>query len=374
MEEKKDIPISRSGRVLKKTVKMLEMETDTKMSIVTKPMIKSPVLDTFGTTKPAIKKIILNQSDQSTSEPIVRITNFPIMSEPKQDKTIDQKEPVKSMFVPIEQASTSLSMNTPPSTSKKNIFHAGTVFRSIQEQRRANQARRLQEQALQKSPVRTVQVYKHSVHDKRKKPSAYVLWCKENRTDIQTNYPTLSFIDLSKKMGEIWHKLPQNEKEKWFSMANSISKGAIGSPYNNLQTLDEDFKPKVISGKKTRPITFDMTRDLLGDFELNENNECVIDGETHKIDIKPIDIQAYLNVLGDSLINIGKYLERGIKYESEINYTQEDAISTLLDTLLITISSLIALTSTLPCMEGNKDKYRKLMDNVSILMPPSNLN
>lgn len=373
MDQKKDIPISRSGRVLKKTAKMLEMETDAKMSIIAKPIIKPQVLDTPTTSKSPVKKIILNQPGQSTSEPVVRITNFPSVNEPKQN-IIAQKEPLKSMFVPIEQAtSSSMAMDIPPSTSKANVFHAGTVFRSIQEQRRANQARRLQEQALQKTPVKTVQVYKHSGNDKRKKPSAYVLWCKENRNDIQSNYPTLSFVDLSKKMGEIWHKLPQNEKEKWFSMANSISKGGISSPYNILQSLDEDFKPKVISGKKTRPIQFDMSRELLGDFELKDN-ECVIDGETHKIDIKPIDIQAYLNVLGDSLINIGKYLERGVKYESEINYTIEDAISTLLDALLITISSLICLTATLPCMEVNKDKFRKLMDNVCILMPPSNLN
>ena len=36
-------------------------------------------------------------------------------------------------------------------------------------------------------------------------PSAYILFCKEKRKEIQTAYPTASFTEIGKLMGATWY-------------------------------------------------------------------------------------------------------------------------------------------------------------------------
>jgi hypothetical protein len=43
-------------------------------------------------------------------------------------------------------------------------------------------------------------------------PSAYILFCKEKRPEVQTANPTASFGEMGKLLGELWAKMSDAEK------------------------------------------------------------------------------------------------------------------------------------------------------------------
>lgn len=210
----------------------------------------------------------------------------------------------------------------------------------------------------------------------KKKPavSAYVLWCRESRKEMQSRYPDLNFIELSRKMGEFWHTLAQNEKDIWFKKAKLLTNSdvAIEELYTQ-EWISDDLKPKTVSSKQTLPIT----TETLEMFNENFGTDCnvgVINTEVHPLGVELIDVHAYLNILGDSLETIGSYLQRGVKYNSDIDYCKSTALSTLLDTALVAMGSLTCLTGSLPMFAANKAKLIETMENVSYFMPPTNLS
>src|SRR5699024_1752113 len=91
------------------------------------------------------------------------------------------------------------------------------------------------------------------------------------------------------------------------------------------------------------------------------DNEANIDGEMHQIGTDLIDAQAYLSILGDSLMTIGSYLQRGIKYNSDIEYSPTAALSTLLDTALVALGSLTCLTLSVSQISPDKDKMERTL-------------
>lgn len=284
------------------------------------------------------------------------------------------------------------------SSTPKQSIPSSNIARSIQEQRRINLSNKLRQQSSSPTPARTIRTSTPSVpfqsqfrttfdetDDKKpKKPSisAYVLWCKETRNDYQRTYPELNFIDLSRKMGEIWHSLPNNEKNSWFKKAAMMTKhGAsfanVGSDFDTLY-MEDEMKPKLISGALTKPITVDTVKTYGETFVADKNKmgvckEALYEGVVHKVGMELIDIQAHLNVLGDSLMSIGSFLQRGIKYNSEIDYDTPDALSTLLDTALVAMTSLSCLSLAVPQIALPRESLEKNLDAASYLMPPSEL-
>ncbi|KPM08526.1 HMG domain containing protein [Sarcoptes scabiei] len=218
---------------------------------------------------------------------------------------------------------------------------------------------------------------------KKKKPSvsAYVLWCKENRSHIQSNYPELDFANLSKKMGEIWHTLPQNEKATWFRKAQTITKqgsnislNGATQTFNSFVYDDKDLKPEIVLDSSTLPIASNLNSMFSENFSESDDKLIVFEGSEHRIGTNLIDVQAYLSILGDSLMTISSYIQRGIKYNSEIKYSLQAAASTLLDTALVSLSTMASLTLAIPKVNINKTNVEKAIENSTYLMPPSEIN
>ncbi|XP_018495178.1 HMG box-containing protein 4 [Galendromus occidentalis] len=57
---------------------------------------------------------------------------------------------------------------------------------------------------------------------KPKAPSAYVLYCTEARKKLLAENSSLTFSDLSRKMGQLWNSLPEKEKQLWKRKAKAI--------------------------------------------------------------------------------------------------------------------------------------------------------
>lgn len=212
----------------------------------------------------------------------------------------------------------------------------------------------------------------------KKKPavSAYVLWCRESRSEMASRYPDLNFIDLSRKMGEIWHTLAQIEKDIWFKKAKKLTNSSVDADELYSQDwISDDLKPKKVSSKQTLPITAENTVNTFDEtFSVGGEHVGVIDNQKHEMGTELIDVQAYLTILGDSLETIGSYLQRGVKYNSEIDYSKSTALSTLLDTALVAMGSLTCLTKAIPKIAPPQEKLSKTLDDVSYFMPPTDLS
>ena len=323
--------------------------------------------------------------------PVVRIIANPRLP-PQQ-----QQQPFKSTLSPITDKTTMnqefVHKSFASSTPKINTIIASRQIlpRSIQEQRRINQANRarlqMQQQQQLKDEFRQKQL--DLINNKQqsdiitsnnneeivkvpKRPaiSAYVLWCKENRSHIQSNYPELDFCNLSKKMGGIWHTLPKTEKDKWTRKAQLMTKYGTGFNMGAIYDYDdEDLKPEIVLGSLTLPITKTLDKTYGENFINTETSS--IEGEKHHIGTELIDAQAYLSILGDSLMTISSYIQRGIKYNSEIRYCPMAAISTLLDTALVSMSTLASVTLSLPNISVDRKMAKKTIENATYFMPPS---
>lgn len=451
--------MSRSGRVLKKSVKLLEMETETAKT--PKPTTQTPTVkaikispesliavrastdsliskssnikvninlpvqekvETSNQTEPRVPPIIISKlpstsqtptviqvvrnpsnslilkmktadNDTATVSTVKRVLESPVLNvTPKKVRAEPESKPAttfKGILSPVEQVDkdtkAKIQQSFATSTPKINTIISSKLIlaRSIQEQRRINQANRAARMALmeeQPTPITPTRSSQSNENDsgKRRKPtiSAYVLWCKENRSQIQSTYPELDFANLSRKMGEIWHTLPQNEKDTWFRKAHLIAKQGFmptssGTSSKQLYGVD-DLKPKIVSGNLTLPIKADTLETYEDNFSKDE--KCVMfENEMHTIGTELIDIQSYLSILGDSLMTIGSYIQRGIKYSSEMDYSLMAALSSFLDSLLVAMSALLCLTSSMPQLKLDKSEMSKVLENVSYLMPPSEL-
>ena len=83
------------------------------------------------------------------------------------------------------------------------------------------------------------------------------------------------------------------------------------------------------------------------------------------IELQPIDVAAYLKLLGESLTVIGERLK-----EHNGQITVSGSLSVLLDSLLCALGSLICLTQQVPAIEAqNSASLSKTLENISYIMP-----
>ena len=57
---------------------------------------------------------------------------------------------------------------------------------------------------------------------KKRKPTSYILFCKEERQKILCEFPGLSMGDISKKCGEAWKLLSEETRDEWKCKAATI--------------------------------------------------------------------------------------------------------------------------------------------------------
>ena len=329
-------------------------------------------------------------------EPIKKVASTKLIVDAPKTPVV---ETTKVNISPIQLDRNKIPQMFATSTPKANTaFSSGILAKSIQEQKRINQRARMlnanQQQMNQvtapdrrgsimqtsnssssRSSARTSTHHGDDDEKNKKKPavSAYVLWCRETRSEMQSRYPDLNFVDLSRKMGEIWHTLAQNEKAIWFKKAHILTNSDVA--IEDLYTQDwisDDLRPKTVSSKQTLPITADTVELFDENFQRGEY-EAVDGNELHKIDIELIDCQGYLNILGDSLETIGSYLQRGVKYNSKIEYSKSTALSTMLDTALVAMGTLTCLTKAIPKIAPKKELLVQTLEEVTYFMPPSDL-
>jgi hypothetical protein len=84
------------------------------------------------------------------------------------------------------------------------------------------------------------------VDDKKKKkigtkrsPSAYMLFCKDNREKVKTENSEMKFGDISKTLGQMWKELSDKKKKKYVNKASDL-KNEVKNEKNNDSENNDD--------------------------------------------------------------------------------------------------------------------------------------
>lgn len=218
--------------------------------------------------------------------------------------------------------------------------------------------------------------------------TAYMLWAKKIRQELLEQSPYMDFAAISKRLGELWATVPHLEKYNWRRRAKRLA----AKPHSLLASKDEPvwkmpppasrkkFINKIGNGKETKPASAKKTIQLgvpsvVGNVPISPPsnrtnkdlvNEPVIGTGMYKVvGTQPIDVAAHLKLLGESLTIIGERLK-----EHDGQIAVSGSLSVLLDSLLCALGPLICLTQQLPETNGAKpETLSQMLDNIAYLMP-----
>ncbi|KAL0106334.1 hypothetical protein PUN28_016213 [Cardiocondyla obscurior] len=218
--------------------------------------------------------------------------------------------------------------------------------------------------------------------------TAYMLWAKKIRQELLEQSPYMDFAAISKRLGELWATVPHLEKYNWRRRAKRLAAKPHSLPASKDESIwkmpppasRKKFINKIGNGKETKPASAKKTIQLgvpsvVGNVPVSPPsnrtnkdlvNEPVIGTGMYKVvGTQPIDVAAHLKLLGESLTIIGERLK-----EHDGQIAVSGSLSVLLDSLLCALGPLICLTQQLPETNGAKpETLSKMLDNIAYLMP-----
>lgn len=218
--------------------------------------------------------------------------------------------------------------------------------------------------------------------------TAYMLWARDVRRNVINNKNNnMDFANTSRKLGEMWANVPANEKSMWRRRAKRLAKktnkpddvqGNTKSTFINRSTTSRTKKiaqqtaAAAAAGAAGQPTklnspTQSPTNSIFSSTIKIGSNTVTQPGAFKVTGLEPIDVAAHLKLLGDSLSIIGERLK-----EHEGQITVSGSLSVLLDSLLCSVAPLMCLTTHIPGMENRKslsDNLHATMDNIAYIMP-----
>ncbi|XP_012271032.1 HMG box-containing protein 4 isoform X2 [Orussus abietinus] len=216
--------------------------------------------------------------------------------------------------------------------------------------------------------------------------TAYMLWAKEIRQELSEQCPYMDFAAISKRLGELWATVPNLEKYNWRRRAKRLAskpssglskdesiwkmpppasrKKFINKIGNGKETKSSSKKtiqlgmPSVVGSVPVSPPYSRSGKDLV--------NEPVIGTGMYKVvGTQPVDVAAHLKLLGESLTIIGERLK-----EHEGQIAVSGSLSVLLDSLLCALGPLMCLTQQVTGVEGARpETLSQMLDNIAYIMP-----
>ncbi|XP_034568036.1 HMG domain-containing protein 4a isoform X1 [Notolabrus celidotus] len=188
---------------------------------------------------------------------------------------------------------------------------------------------------------------------KKKNMTAYQVFCKEYRVNINAEQPGLVFGELSKKLAEVWKAMPEKDKLVWRQKAQYLQHKQNKAEATTVKHKSaSEGKTKVV-GTGTGMVSPSRTP---GTLSLSP---------ARVPDVDPIDAAAHLQLLGESLSLIGHRLQ-----ETEGMVAVSGSLSVLLDSILCALGPLVCLTAQIPKLNGcPRTVLSNTLDNIAYIMP-----
>ncbi|XP_029946408.1 HMG box-containing protein 4-like isoform X2 [Salarias fasciatus] len=188
---------------------------------------------------------------------------------------------------------------------------------------------------------------------KKKNTTAYQVFCKEYRVNINAEQPGLVFGELSKKLAEVWKAMPEKDKLVWRQKAQYLQ-------HKQNKAEATTVKHKSSSESKSKVITAGT-----GIVSPTRAPASVSLSPARVPDVDPIDAAAHLQLLGESLSLIGHRLQ-----ETEGMVAVSGSLSVLLDSILCALGPLTCLTAQIPQLNGcPRTVLSNTLDNIAYIMP-----
>ncbi|KAJ7992749.1 hypothetical protein DPEC_G00281900 [Dallia pectoralis] len=202
-------------------------------------------------------------------------------------------------------------------------------------------------------------------HDKEKdmpkkktNKTAYQVFCKEYRVNINAEQPGLVFGELSKRLAEVWKQLPEKDKLVWRQKAQYLQhkqNKAEATTVKRKSSTDAVKCKGSIKGVGLGAGLVSPSRASVG----------VSLSPARVPDVDPIDAAAHLQLLGESLSLIGHRLQ-----ETEGMVAVSGSLSVLLDSILCALGPLTCLTAQIPQLNGcPRNVLSNTLDNIAYIMP-----
>ncbi|XP_060757653.1 HMG domain-containing protein 4a isoform X2 [Neoarius graeffei] len=195
---------------------------------------------------------------------------------------------------------------------------------------------------------------KHDKDKKKKKSTtAYQVFCKEYRANINAEQPGLVFGELSKKLAEVWKHLPEKEKQVWKQKAQYLQHKQIKAEATTVKQKTSSTENKIKSSSKVVGMGAGLTTPSRSSLTIRLP------------EVDPIDAAAHLQLLGESLSLIGHRLQ-----ETEGMVAVSGSLSVLLDSILCALGPLTCLTAQVPQLNGcPRSVLSNTLDNIAYIMP-----
>uniref|UniRef100_A0A672MA08 HMG box-containing protein 4-like n=1 Tax=Sinocyclocheilus grahami TaxID=75366 RepID=A0A672MA08_SINGR len=196
---------------------------------------------------------------------------------------------------------------------------------------------------------------------KKKNTTAYQVFCKEYRVNINAEQPGLVFGELSKKLAEVWKQLPEKDKLVWRQKAQYLqhkqNKAEVMTVKRKTLTTLVNAN-KVASSSKAVSLGVGLAPQGRSSLAMSLSPARVPD-------VDPIDAAAHLQLLGESLSLIGHRLQ-----ETEGMVAVSGSLSVLLDSILCALGPLTCLTAQVPQLNGcPRNILSNTLDNIAYIMP-----
>ncbi|KXJ79551.1 hypothetical protein RP20_CCG000394 [Aedes albopictus] len=221
--------------------------------------------------------------------------------------------------------------------------------------------------------------------------TAYMLWAKETRKQMQSN-TDLDHHGMSKRLGEMWANVPSTQKYNWKRRAKRIAnkfkqnkEKALAAPFvkRYLHLEDSPGPPGPVAtasatggsasrskkAQKAANMISTDTKPTVAASASHHPPESPTKGHHMKLPgFQPTDVAAHLKLLGDSLTIIGERLK-----EHEGQIAVSGSLSVLLDSLLCSLGPLMCLTIHIPGLQSDtehlKELFQNTLDNIAYVMP-----
>ncbi|XP_064604641.1 HMG domain-containing protein 4-like [Liolophura sinensis] len=200
---------------------------------------------------------------------------------------------------------------------------------------------------------------------KKRPPTAYMLWCNSYRHKVVAEIPRADFVQISRRLGELWQALSDKEKLAWKNKARkSAGKGSTLISTGKSGGSRTGPPPQVTShAQSSTSSTAVKTHTPVVSKPRPTQDDSL--GSVKGFGTEPVDVAAHLKLVGESLCIIGVRLQehRGL-------IAVQGSLSVLLDSMLCACGPLMCLTQQLPELNGcSSQVHAKTLDNVAYIMP-----
>ncbi|XP_061431074.1 HMG domain-containing protein 4 isoform X2 [Lethenteron reissneri] len=187
--------------------------------------------------------------------------------------------------------------------------------------------------------------------EKKKAVTAYHLWSKEYRHVIIAESPGMDFGEISKKLGDVWKRLPEKEKLVWKQKQQYLQHKQNKAEATTVRRKGGDLlepdlpRPKASGGSHKKGMSGSP--------------------KPRALDMEAVDVAAHLQLLGESLSLIGHRLQ-----ETEGMVAVSGGLSVMLDSLLCALGPLACLTAQVDEINGcSRLVLANTLDNIAYVMP-----